>query len=219
MEYFVEGGRLTGTGYLNRGFIAIVKLHLMSSLIMSIAITWKARPSPQNRQGFQQRRSDQLVHPSVKERFNQDANKSKGITAQTDTNTAAPSDTPAPADQSKHTASLEAAADEDPLAAIAKLSETMSDDDIAEHLGVSRSTVLRYRKERGIEKPKGVRQGTQRSEYNCRALAKAEIDRHEVGWPQLRRNCRCGGKDSFTMRRHVVLGEEETGAGEGEAGA
>lgn len=54
---------------------------------------------------------------------------------------------------------------DDQVEIVRELSETMTDDEIAEHLGVSRHTVFRFRGRHGIEKSQGPREGRTRWEY------------------------------------------------------
>lgn len=59
--------------------------------------------------------------------------------------------------------------------AVRRMSETMTDDEIAVAQGVSRDTVIRFRKKHGIEKTAGPREGRTRWEYQWEPWQKQKL--------------------------------------------
>jgi hypothetical protein len=78
---------------------------------------------------------------------------------------------PAPVNQASSTAAIP----DDRANEVRTLSETMTDDQIAHELTVSRDTVIRFRKKHGIEKPHGVRAGATRGEYQWEPWQKQKL--------------------------------------------
>lgn len=63
----------------------------------------------------------------------------------------------------------------DQVGKVRELSETMTDEEVGNELGVSRDTVIRFRKKHGIEKENGPREGRTRWEYQWQPWQKQKL--------------------------------------------
>ncbi|OWK39470.1 helix-turn-helix transcriptional regulator [Fimbriiglobus ruber] len=64
---------------------------------------------------------------------------------------------------------------DDQVEEIRRLAESMTDEEIGTHLGVSRDTVIRFRAKHGIEKNRGPREGVPRSNYQWEPWQKQKL--------------------------------------------